>query len=254
MGKFRKDKPSTVDRKSTKITLLKSKQSANIPEIKMQKILPAINSSATKTTSVKPTKKMIQSLTKTTTAVASKKLSSNIVTRKLKKQQRIQQKRVNLIETVKQKQKLAKNMKHKLKTNKQKCVKKNNIPKMMEFKALQNILSELDDCIKLVPKSAISKKKVNLKQDSIMKLPIIETTTTTTATELNTKIKSKESLTVSKSVTVRKNRQKKKKEFMDRCKYLEKLMGDKMFRKNPREVIKQHIENKFFESKFSTNE
>lgn len=244
MGKFRRDtKPLTVGKTAKQASLLKLKPSST----KIQKILPTLALAINSTTTVAPKKakiipsslpKAIPTSKHVSPPVASRKSLSTIKTPRLKKQQKLQQKRSNLIETIKQK--LAKPMKRKLKPKQKKA--KNSTSRMMEFSALKNILSELDDCITLLPpKSKISKKVVQCEPGSLVKIKPPSPIKTST-----TEIEPKE---MSKSKMVRKNRQKKKKEFMDRCNYLEKLMGDKKFLKNPRDVIRQHIENKFFESK-----
>lgn len=248
MGRFRKDKKTTRKFEiSTVPSTVKGLATANAP------IYNALGSDAAlKTADDAPS---ISACLK-----KGMPIRSNVQSKK----QKLQSKRKQFIDRVVQRQKFDK--KSTIKSTKRKRQKLQSIQKLkpIDMSALKSVLSEmatagdlngkstksqqLPDPFKAPPK--VSAMPINSEAGSLIRIKRKQLNTKLAITsETLTDLSSKQRKD-GKLISIKK---KQKCSAKYRITHLSKLIADEMFRKNPRQVIKQHIHNKVCQAKFSTN-
>lgn len=178
-------------------------------------------SEATSTFKFKPVQNVTPTTAQTVVSTSSTKQSTK---KKLKQQQR----KENLIKKISVTQppaKKRKQLKTKIKKQKQQVAR---VTTLSDLTSLKNALPSLNDSLPSLNSLFMLKTSAELKTGVPQFDKKLQTTGDTTPKKLTKAMKTKH----------------KKKVFMKRYDYLQKLMSDKAFKRNPREVIAAHVRNR----------
>lgn len=179
------------------------------------------------------------------------------------KKQKLQRKRKQLIDRVIQRQKFDKKSKTKTKTTKKNRQKLQKL-KTIDMSTLKTVLSQISTSdltmkknkskVSVTPKATpkIESMPIDSEAGSLIRIKRQQLNdnkviTSQHISRQDSKIKTK------KDGKMFSKKKKQRHDAKYRITHLSKLIADEVFRKNPRQVIKQHIQNKVCQAKFSTN-